>query len=719
MARPRSSSASPDPSASPQAPASKRAGVSHVSVRQLRTVILASLFAGIAVFTGITINLVDGLSDRFGPQVRADLEWRAMRGAHELASSADLGMALSDRAMVMEAFAPHITSADLMEMAAIDADGKVIAQHGNHPPLEKIFSAPSGTVIAGEGYLASWQPVQIEGAPIGKVAVAISTARLSETRGMLSKVRSTTLVASFVALLCGVAVILLFTSAVVKRDAQLNQYATTLEQRVEDRTRELDERNRGMRLVLDNVAQGFITIDREGVMSAERSAIVDEWFGALMAQPVLPTFSEQVREVAPDFAAWFELSLQMLREELLPVEVCLGQLPSRFEAHGRTFDVSYSPIWRGPAGARELERVLVILSDVTAQLARDRAEREQRELLSVFQRIVADRTSCEEFLAETSALLDGLRSSEERDAQARLLHTLKGNCAMFGFEAFAELCHRVEDELAELAPAPLPEEQRRQVVVGGEQVRRTMTSLLGGEVRDVVEIERPELASAVELARRGGGEELAALLTTWSYEPVAHRFERFGQQARSLARRVGKGDLQVTISDGGIRLDPVRWAPLWASMVHLIRNAIDHGMEGPEERTQLGKGPPHLTFTAVRSEERLILSIADDGRGIDWTALAEVARQRGFSDAPLDRAALVAFLFADGVSTRKEVSQLSGRGVGLAAVRAAVAALGGTIEVESERGEGTRFELRFPLERSPNFVSARASGPMGAVSADG
>lgn len=720
----------------PEPPAERPAGrFSRVSVRQLRAVILLSLLAGVVVFTGIIISLVDGLSDRFGPQVRADLEWRALRGANELASAADLGIALADHAMVMDAFAPHITSSDILEMVAINAEGQIIAQHGSHPPIAPIFAARPGAIVAGPGYVASWQPVQIEGGPVGKVAVVVTTARLTDTRAMLSKVRSTTLVAGVIALLCGVALILFFTRAVVSRDAQLHQYAATLERRVEERTHELDERNRGLRLVLDNVAQGFITIDREGVMSAERSAVVDAWLGPPPEPPARPTLQEQVREAAPDFAAWFELTLQMLRDELLPVEVCLGQLPRRLEVKGRTFDVATSPIWSaaGADGAApRLTRVLVILNDVSAQLARERSEREQRELLAVFQRIVADRTSCEEFLAETSAILDGLRLPGEAAAEQRALHTLKGNCGMFGFETFAELCHEVEDELAGREAAPLSEAQRRQVLGGGEQVLRTMTSLLGGQVRDVIEIERPELVAALELARHGASpEELAALITTWSYEPVAHRFERMGQQARSLARRLGKGDVHVTISDGGIRLDPVQWAPLWSSMVHLIRNAVDHGLETPSERAAQGKGAPHLTFTAARTDAQLILSVADDGRGIDWPGLRAAARARGVEPPPELPArsgaseppepseppeALVALLFEDGVSTRKEATQTSGRGVGLSALRAAVEALGGRIEVESERGEGTRFELQFPLERRSPLLGARPSARRRSVS---
>jgi hypothetical protein len=143
------------------APRSASPGGARASIRRLRAAILVALCLGVAVFTGVMVKLVDDLSAQFGPQVRADLEWRALRAATELASSADLGVTLEDHAMVMEAFQPHIASTDVLEVAAVNAAGGVIARHGSHPPLGPLFAAQPGTILEGEGYLASWRQVQI------------------------------------------------------------------------------------------------------------------------------------------------------------------------------------------------------------------------------------------------------------------------------------------------------------------------------------------------------------------------------------------------------------------------------------------------------------------------------------------------------------------------------------------------------------------------------
>jgi two-component system, chemotaxis family, sensor kinase CheA len=401
-----------------------------------------------------------------------------------------------------------------------------------------LFAAKPGAILEGPGFLASWSPVTIEGAEIGKVAIAVSTTRLTETRSTLSTVSLITLAGGALVIMFGVLVLLYFTRAVAVRDAQLNDHAANLERRVEQRTCELDERNRGMRIVLDNVAQGFISIDPNGEMAAERSAIVDQWFGKQVG-----TLADLVRSHSPDFAAWLEVSLAMIRDGFMPLEVCLIQMPRELTANGRSFSVAYSPIMSGS----ELERLLVIISDVTEQLGRERAERDQRELITVFQRIGSDRHACSDFLEEAAGLIAQLKLPAERVVHDRALHTLKGNAGMFGFERFGEVCHVIEGELREAGDAGVTDDQRDRLVDAWDHVVRTVKSLFGDDTRDVVQIDRTELDDTVARIRSGiGTSDLAQILATWADEPVVRRFERLGQQASVLARRLGKGEIDMS-----------------------------------------------------------------------------------------------------------------------------------------------------------------------------
>jgi hypothetical protein len=171
-----------------------------------------------------------------------------------------------------------------------------------------------------------------------------------------------------------------------------------LEKKVAERTAELDQRNRGMRLVLDNVSQGFITVDLDGVMAPERSSIVDRWFGAFSPTS---TFADYV--CAPDTATanWFNLGLQSIKDDMLPRELLVDQLPKRLVRDDRTMSMAYTFI--GAEGG-PVERILVVLTDITDELAREAMERDSHEMVRIFQRISSDRAGAEQFFSEADAL---------------------------------------------------------------------------------------------------------------------------------------------------------------------------------------------------------------------------------------------------------------------------------------------------------------------------
>ena len=191
-------------------------------------------------------------------------------------------------------------------------------------------------------------------------------------------------------------------------------------------------------------------------------------------------------------------------------------------------------------------------------------------------------------------------------------------------------------------------------------------------------------------------ETLAPKVAAWRLEPTTNRLKRFRDQAIRLGRRLNKGNIRVETRSHNLRTEPAMWARFWSSLVHAIRNAVDHGLETPEERRAAGKPEFGKIFLATECRrDRFVVSIGDDGRGIDWQRIAELANEKGLpSDSRED---LIAAMFFDGLSTNDEITETSGRGVGMAALHEACMDLGGNIEVKSEPGVGTTFEFVFPL----------------------
>jgi two-component system chemotaxis sensor kinase CheA len=207
----------------------------------------------------------------------------------------------------------------------------------------------------------------------------------------------------------------------------------------------------------------------------------------------------------------------------------------------------------------------------------------------------------------------------------------------------------------------------------------------------------PDDLAALEAAVLRGAPtaELLATIDSWFHERVQPRLQRFADDALTLASRLGKGplDVHVEVADG-LRIPGERWAGFWTAFVHAIRNAIDHGLESPEERVAVGKPETgHLTLRASQHGDELAIQIEDDGRGIAWPQVADRARMRGMPFT--EHEDLVEALFHEGFTTRDTATEISGRGIGLSALRHACVSSGGHIAVTSLPGAGTTFEFRW------------------------
>ena len=181
--------------------------------------------------------------------------------------------------------------------------------------------------------------------------------------------------------------------------------------------------------------------------------------------------------------------------------------------------------------------------------------------------------------------------------------------------------------------------------------------------------------------------------------PVSYLFNRFPRMVRDTAAKLGK-KVSLEIEGEETELDRTLLEALSDPLTHLIRNAIDHGIEPPDERRQNGKPETGtIKLSAYQSEGRIYIEVRDDGRGINTERVRQKAIQLGWiteNDHPSEET-LYDFLFQPGFSTAQQVSDLSGRGVGMDVVKRNVESLGGSISVQSKRGEGTRFLLRVPL----------------------
>jgi two-component system chemotaxis sensor kinase CheA len=196
-------------------------------------------------------------------------------------------------------------------------------------------------------------------------------------------------------------------------------------------------------------------------------------------------------------------------------------------------------------------------------------------------------------------------------------------------------------------------------------------------------------------------DELQTAVMGMRMQPVGRLFQRFPRIVRDLARQLGK-EVELVLEGESTDLDRSLVEALADPLIHLLRNAIDHGVEMPDERELAGKPRKGtVSLSASQRGERIVISVRDDGHGMNPDVLRRKAVEKGVIDAAqaaqLTDVECYELIFRPGFSTAAAVSDISGRGVGMDVVQTRVAELGGTLQVRSTMGSGSELELAVPL----------------------
>jgi len=184
-------------------------------------------------------------------------------------------------------------------------------------------------------------------------------------------------------------------------------------------------------------------------------------------------------------------------------------------------------------------------------------------------------------------------------------------------------------------------------------------------------------------------------------QPIGRLFQKYPRIARDLARQLGK-DVELVLAGEETEVDKTMIEDLADPLIHLIRNAVDHGVEMPEERQAAGKPPKSLVRLEARQEgDHIVLIIADDGKGMSAERIRAKATEKGLISEEeantLDERQSLNLIFLPGFSTKTQISDVSGRGVGMDVVKTNIQKLNGSIEIRSEPGKGSVFVISLPL----------------------
>src|SRR6478736_5355865 len=230
--------------------------------------------------------------------------------------------------------------------------------------------------------------------------------------------------------------------------------------------------------------------------------------------------------------------------------------------------------------------------------------------------------------------------------------------------------------------------------VGELVLARNQISRLAGGTDDV------DLARSAQRLNLIAGELQEGVMKT-RMQPIEHLWSKMPRMVRDVAAACHR-EVQLELSGGDTELDRSLLEAVKDPLTHLVRNAVDHGIEASADRVAAGKAPKGvLGLRAYHASGQVVVEVADDGRGIDPEKIGAKAVQKGLRTADqvaaMGQADLLQLLFLPGFSTAEVVSNVSGRGVGMDVVRTKIEAIGGAVEVDSVVGRGTTWRLRIPL----------------------
>ena len=289
---------------------------------------------------------------------------------------------------------------------------------------------------------------------------------------------------------------------------------------------------------------------------------------------------------------------------------------------------------------------------------------------------------------------------------------------------------------SELAEAAIDHSANRVLKVSQEKIDRLM-DLIGEMV--VAKNALPYLAARAEVSTNPReiareiknqygvinriAEELQDAIMQVRMLPVGNIFQRFPRLVRDISRKLGK-QVELYMEGEDAEADKNIVESLADPLIHIVRNSLDHGLEPPEERRAAGKPETGIIrITAFQEADRVIIEISDDGRGIDPARIKAKALEKGLIDearaSTLTDHEAVQLVFAAGFSTAEQISDLSGRGVGMDVVRSAIEKAHGSVQLSSELGRGTRIRIALPLSMAvTNVMIIRSAEQMFGVQMD-
>jgi len=471
----------------------------------------------------------------------------------------------------------------------------------------------------------------------------------------------------------------------------------------DDLEKKVQERTHTIRIILDNVKAGFLLVDNKILIQDGFTRSCPEILGRNVHDGLnfIDLFDLNKRQKD-------HLSLAILQvfDDIMPEAVTLSQIPNRIPIGGRIISLQGAVV-RDNHGV--VQSILFTITDATTLVNTEREAKLNKALL----RIMQDKAGFHSFIADSIKDLSIARTALDNNDENKtrmILHTLKGNFYAYDLHDIAQLIHQEEDlEIISTQGLLNIETKIRQFLQEHHELFASENNFSSDKnyiLNEARLVKLKEYLLAQKLPP-----DMRDKLDLWIHEvkqvPFLQLLGPVSANVNRIAMMVGK-EIDLCISGGDTLVDADKLRNVTQNIVHLLRNSLDHGIEYPEDR--LKKNPRgRIDIIIQRRPKHLSIMVADDGQGLNMDRIKELAISRKLkSQTELQNMSddrIAKLIFHPGFSTATEVSDISGRGMGMTALLESINQLGGQITIESKKSIGCRFEILIP-ENQRNKIAA-------------
>lgn len=480
--------------------------------------------------------------------------------------------------------------------------------------------------------------------------------------------------------------------------------------------KQIENTSKKISILLDNAGQGFLTFDNSFKVDDQYSIECEKLLGESIAKEDITDLllsDEKTKE-------FFKNTINLAINEQNPIKrnSYISLLPQSIIINKKAIKLEYKIL--------DSEYVMMILTNITSQKKLEKKVKKEQETLKMTVAIVSDihifydiTKEYREFLQNIDSIVDITKSPKQNlELLYRTIHTFKGSFSQLYMSDIVEFLHNIENTLSEFAfDDSIDNDTLKEFLKEHDfthnynSTMQTIKEILGEEFvnsHNFLKIELSDIESLQEKISKVLSnhnettpecEEILCQVQSFSNQKLYDLLKPYGKFSYNLATRMGKEIYDFDIEgsrDFGISRE---FKPFIKSLIHVFRNAVDHGIEIPEIRVQSGKDEIGFIGCAFSFDDKyLTISISDDGKGIDKAKITTKLNALGIDTTNMSEEEILKSIFVQNLSTKDEVSDISGRGVGMSAVKIELDKIGGSVQIETKENEGTTIKFIIPLK---------------------